>query len=579
MTTDLASAQPWGRVRLFKALPETREARVPSPTGIAPADSVETATAERTKKPTDPGRRRAKRRRRATSTRARWAGRSWRGVITVYAAVLLAFLVSVKSTLFDASDLPRVLVVYGVVVGVYLGTRVLLACAYRASKAEPPSENMWPSVAVVVPTFNEQDRITDTIESLLSVDYPADRLRVIVLDDGSSDETWARVVGASRRHPRLDAVKFSRNRGKRAGMAAGTRAAEGSDVVLFVDSDSILEPRAVREIVRPFLPARGRDIACVTGHADVLNPEVNLLTRLQQVRYYAAFRIVKAAESIFGVVSCASGCFSAYRRGALMDVLSEWETQSFLGREATFGDDRALTNYLLADGWRVVYQSTAISSTAVPETWAGFLRQQLRWKKSWTRESLRVMRFAWHWHPIAAASMYASILLQLVGPLVGFYTIAWLPATGERDPWLYLVGLHAMAVLYGLFYAYARRNPNWWGGILFALAYSVILSWQTYWAIVRSRDTGWGTRASDYDTAAPLMISATLGSPGHCGIPLTPDAAVASSVARADAEGDTIPDHHRPAPEVPQPSKFDWVVGTIALPLSSLPILAWLVLR
>ena len=209
-------------------------------------------------------------------------------------------------------------------------------------------------------------------------------------------------------------------------MAAGIRASD-ADVLCFVDSDSTLAPNALQEIVRPFADPR---VAIVTGHADVLNRGENLLTRLQQVRYYVAFRVVKAAESVFGAVSCASGCFSAYRREPLLEVLEDWEHQRFLGREATFGDDRALTNALLRN-WRVVYQSTATCETIVPATMRRFLVQQVRWKKSWTRESIAAARFFWRKHPAAAASQYSSILFQLVGPLIAFRALD-LGAADER---------------------------------------------------------------------------------------------------------------------------------------------------
>ena len=94
------------------------------------------------------------------------------------------------------------------------------------------------------------------------------------------------------------------------------------------------------------------------GHADVLNVRESWLTRMQAVRYFVAFRVVKAAESVFNAVTCCSGCFSAYRREAIMPRLEWWESQTFLGVESTFGDDRSLTNCVLRD-WRVVYEKKA----------------------------------------------------------------------------------------------------------------------------------------------------------------------------------------------------------------------------
>ncbi len=138
---------------------------------------------------------------------------------------------------------------------------------------------------------------------------------MFAVDDGSTDATWERMAFAARRFPNLHAIRFSHNRGKRAAMAAGIRATD-AEIVCFVDSDSTLEPDALREIIKPF---RDRRVAVVTGHADVQNRAYNVLTLLQQVRYFVAFRVIKGSESIFGAVTCASGCFSAYRRDRLLD--------------------------------------------------------------------------------------------------------------------------------------------------------------------------------------------------------------------------------------------------------------------
>ena len=87
---------------------------------------------------------------------------------------------------------------------------------------------------------------------------------------------------------------------------------------------------------------------------------------MQAVRYFVAFKVVKAAESVFSAVTCCSGCFSAYRREAIMPHLDWWEHQTFLGAESTFGDDRSLTNCVLRD-WKVRYEAKAVSHTIVPD--------------------------------------------------------------------------------------------------------------------------------------------------------------------------------------------------------------------
>jgi hyaluronan synthase len=266
-----------------------------------------------------------------------------------------------------------------------------------------------------------------------------------------------------------------------------------AEIVAFVDSDSTLEPDALRRLVQGFAdPAVG----AICGHAEVANVDESWLTRMQLVRYFVAFRVVKAAESLFGCVSCCSGCFSAYRRAVIVPHLDAWEHQTFFGASATFGDDRALTNRVLRD-WKVRYAADAVSYTAVPTGMRQFLRQQLRWKRSWTRESLILSRFIWRRHPLAAAQAYTGILISLVAPVVALRALVWLPLTGERGlPIVYVIGIYAMALTYGLYYVACRRryDPRWIYGIGFCFFYLAFLLWQTYWAICTSRSSSWGTR-------------------------------------------------------------------------------------
>ena len=113
-----------------------------------------------------------------------------------------------------------------------------------------------------------------------------------------------------------------------------------------------------------------------------MNSRESWITRMQAVRYFVAFRVCKAAESIFGAVTCCSGCFSAYRREAIAAGRSSaGRTSASSGGPATYGDDRSLTNFVLRD-WKVRYDEPARSAArSCRPTSALFLRQQLRWKR------------------------------------------------------------------------------------------------------------------------------------------------------------------------------------------------------
>jgi hyaluronan synthase len=413
--------------------------------------------------------------------------------IITYAICIFAFLWMTKDLTIASLHTDPWFSAYSVAVLCYLLTRFVVSAFYRPI----PDTGYRPTISIIVPAFNEQDGIAATVEACIGVSYPRDKLEVVVINDGSTDETWTRILEAKAEHPEVLAIDLGRNYGKRAAMAEGIRRSTG-DLLVFVDSDSYLEPDAAIHIVAPFANPR---VGAVVGHADVANDMNTWLTKMQQVRYFAAFKIIKGAESVLsGTVTCASGCCSAYRRSAVSEILDAWEHQTFLGKPATFGDDRSLTNYVLRHR-RVVYQSTAVAATIAPETLKRFFTQQLRWKKSWLRESLYVVRYFWRKNPIAAVLTYASIFFPFCAPFVVLHAVFGHVTGGVNDGlWFYLIGTYAAAVLYSLFYAYKRRSGLWHHGMTFILVYMTVLVFQTFWGIATMRDNRWGTRDATVDT-------------------------------------------------------------------------------
>jgi hyaluronan synthase len=416
-----------------------------------------------------------------------------RGVCAIYLAAVVAGVILYKAAFIDVIFADKLLGAYSVVVCVYILSRFGFSLFYRSGAARTDLA-LEPTVAIVMPAFNEEKAIASSVRSLLAVDYPDDKLEVVVVNDGSTDGTLQQIRSVADGEPRVQVIDFGENRGKRAAMAAGIRST-GADVIAFVDSDCVLERDALRVIVQGFAEPR---VGAIAGHAEVLNARESWITRMQAVRYFVAFRVCKAAESIFGAVTCCSGCFSAYRREAIMPVLDGWEHQRFLGRPATYGDDRSLTNHVLR-GWKVRYESAALSHTIVPAHFQLFLRQQLRWKRSWTRESLIAARFMWRKHPLACLWAYLGMVLPLIAPLIACHSLVWQPiASGAGAPLVYMLGIYAMAMVYGLYYGlqHGRYDTLWVFGVLFVFFYLAFMLWQTYYAVLTSRNPSWGTRPS-----------------------------------------------------------------------------------
>jgi hyaluronan synthase len=330
-------------------------------------------------------------------------------LVTVLAAVVV-FVVTFKVLSLDNLRDEPVWAAYGLVITGFIFMRFLLAWLYRPRHAVT---GYRPTVAIIVPAYNEPD-IAKTLVACLTVDYPKELIRVVVVDDKSTDETLWRINAVAEEYPELTVIPAPVNRGKRHAMATGIAAADDVEVYVFIDSDSQVMPDAVATIVEYFGDPK---VGAVAGHTDVANTGRNVLTRMQAMQYYIAFRIYKSAEALFGSVMCCSGCFSAYRRDAVTPVIDAWLDQTFLGQPSTFGDDRSLTNFVLRR-WRVLYAPDAQAYTNVPEHLRQFLRQQLRWKKSWLREIPRAARAVLHKNPVMIMMFYLSIVLPLLAPQV-----------------------------------------------------------------------------------------------------------------------------------------------------------------
>lgn len=393
------------------------------------------------------------------------------------------------------------LYLYSIVAAVFLLTRYLFAAFYKPVPIDP---KFTPGVTIIIPCFNEETWIRRTIISCLNQDYPLDKLEVIVIDDHSTDksvekikETIDELSEKEARYDVKDRLSYfvqPKNAGKREAMAVGTKLAK-HDLVVFVDSDSFLNPFAIYNIVQPF---KDKDMGGVSGRTDVANTYTNSLTKLQAVRYYISFRIMKAAEAYFDAVTCLSGPLSCYRKDLVMENMDAWLNQTFLGQKATFGDDRSMTNFILRKH-RTSYQDTAICATIVPNDYEVFLRQQMRWKRSWLRESINAGRFMWKKEPFMALFFYMGVLVPIVAPAIVLYNLVYVPIAHRVFPYTFILGMILMSLMMSLTQKILRKSTTWLYGIWFCLYYEAVLLWQMPIAWVTFWKANWGTRMTQAD--------------------------------------------------------------------------------
>lgn len=427
----------------------------------------------------------------------------WRRMIATSMIFLLISFIAVmymrqESVFYFMFDAPVFL--YGIIASIFLISRFIFAFFYRNV---PVLEDYTPGVTIVIPCFNEERWITKTIQCAIDQDYPQEKLEVILVDDGSTDNSMAAVLDFEQKiqkeiaGDRFIVIEQPHNMGKRHALAAGALRAK-FDLLVFVDSDSFLEPNAVREIVQPF---RDPKIGAVSGRTEVQNKWTNILTKMQAVRYYVAFRFMKAAESVFDAVTCLSGPLACYRKSLVMRYLDAWLNQKFFGYPATFGDDRSLTNFILAEH-RTGYQDSAVCSTIVPSSMHVFIRQQMRWKRSWLRETLRASAFMWKKEPFMALSFYAGFILPILAPLIVVRTLVIVPLELGLFPYKYLLGILTMSMLMSASYLLFKRSNLWLYGIIFCVFYLGVLLWQLPVAVVTFWKSEWGTRNTAMDVIA-----------------------------------------------------------------------------
>ena len=440
-------------------------------------------------------------------TLAQYAAKRKDAMMLTTASILITFIcvfiVMMRAESVIYFKFNKGLYLYSIIAATFLLSRYFFGAMY---KVMPIDMEFEPGVTIIIPCFNEEKWIKRTILSCVNQDYPMDKLEVIVVDDCSNDhsvekikETIQELKSEGSRYEienRVSYIVQRENKGKREALCEGVKVAK-HELVVFVDSDSFLDPFAIRNLIQPF---RDSKMGGVAGRCDVANTYTNYLTKMQSVRYYIAFRVMKAAEAYFDAVTCLSGPLSAYRRQIVLDHMEEWRNQKFLGQRATFGDDRAMTNIVLSH-YRTGYQDTAYCSTIVPNTNKVFLKQQMRWKRSWLRESIMAGKFMWRKEPFAALFFYIGLFVPVAAPVVVVYNLIYVPIIQHIFPTTFLVGLLLMSGLMSVVQLLLRRSTTWWYGFVFCIYYELILLWQMPVAWFTFWKSTWGTRLTPADIA------------------------------------------------------------------------------
>jgi len=287
-----------------------------------------------------------------------------------------------------------------------------------------------PLVSVIVPARNEEETIGLTLDSLLESTYPREHLEIIVIDDGSEDNTYA----IANRYTNRGNVRVFRkeNRGGKAScLMYGFNVSMG-EFIVSVDSDSTFDRDAIPNLLRPF---NDPSVGTVCGNVKVRNRRENLLTTMQYCEYLIGISIGRRFLSKVNMLTIISGAFGCYRRSALLET-GAWDPG--------IGDDSNVTLKTRKLGYKIGFAPDAIVMTTVPATFSRLFKQRRRWDRSFIRNRFRkhgniLNPFVFSPTNLTAISINAFFRIVLLFTFV-FFFIRTLVRNEEMFPLIFIFG-------------------------------------------------------------------------------------------------------------------------------------------
>jgi len=233
-----------------------------------------------------------------------------------------------------------------------------------------------PRVAVIVPAWNEGLVIGASIDRMLSLDYPADRLRVYVVDDASTDDTPDVVRARAAAHPdRVFHLRRERGgEGKAHTLNHGISrvlAEPWAEAVLIMDADVIFARDSLRRMTRHFADPR---VGAVTAYIAEGSRDRNYLTRFIAVEYVLAQLAARRAQNVLGAIACLAGGAQLHSRENLEAIGGRIPT-------GTLAEDTMTTFESQLRGRRMVFEPHAIVLAEEPRTIDALWKQRLRWAR------------------------------------------------------------------------------------------------------------------------------------------------------------------------------------------------------
>jgi peptidoglycan-N-acetylglucosamine deacetylase len=365
---------------------------------------------------------------------------------------------------------------------VVIRTLIVIYLAYRFRRSSPV--DCAEPASVVIAAYNEGKVIAATLHSLLKTDYQGE-LDVIVVDDGSRDDTAAEVEKIAATDERVRLIR-QENHGKARALQRGIGAARHG-LIVFIDADTHCQRQTLPQLLAPF---SNPDIGGVSGHAKVGNLR-SFIGRCQSLEYTVGFNLDRRAYTRWNCITVLPGAISAIRKTAI-------DRAGGLSLD-TLAEDTDLTLSLHKERLRIVYVPAAVAWTEAPETVRALSRQRFRWAYGtlqclWKHRDMVFNRKyrALGWFSLPSIWFF-QIILVAITPAVDLFLILSLPFGAWRDLLPFVIVFLATDVILATL-ACILEHENLlqaWRIIPMRLIYRPMLSYCIWKAILRGVKGAW----------------------------------------------------------------------------------------
>ena len=381
------------------------------------------------------------------------------------------------SLILHFGEIPAVLIILFIaLIPGFMNMFILVSFLFN-KRSKKQHFDKYPNISILIPAYNESDSICDTVSSALAQKYLG-KIQIIVIDDGSTDDTLAKLTSLKENIVKLPNLTIIANphRGKSFALNTGLKKVK-YELLVTIDGDSHLLPNAIERIVAKYLSSAS-DTVAVSGGVYPINPDQNFMTRIQKWEYFLGIATIKSVQCFLQGTLVAQGAFSLFRT-SFVELVGGWKD--------TVGEDIVLTWTMLKKGCRILHADDAILLTKMPHTYKSFFLQRSRWSRGMIEafrhnpqilKSWRLSTFLVYWDllfPFVDLAYCFIFIPGVIAAFFGYYAIAGLMTLAVLPIGILFTYVYVIKQKTLLKGCHLKVKMDFWSCIVYVLFYNMLM--------------------------------------------------------------------------------------------------------